>query len=117
MIIGILESQYRKGESFLAIQIKNKNGRFVYNSKKIKSISQITDKKNYYWEVLEEVSIDKRDENILNEFIDYVNGFNFEIQSNCRQYSIKNDTFYHFWGMRIMNGNFKKFKDYIKKNK
>lgn len=115
MIAGILDSDYRNTEAFLGIQVKTKNGRFKFNSRNIKSISQVKEKKCYYHEILNEVIVDERDQFILNEFINYVYNFEFKFESKCHEYNYKKETYYCFWALRIVNGNFKKFKEYSKK--
>ncbi len=114
MIAGILDSDYRNAEAFLGIQVKTKNGRFIFNSKRVKSISQLKEQKGYSYEILNEVIIDKRDQVIFNEFIDYVNNFEFKFESKCQEYNYKKETYYVHWALRIVNGNLKKFKDYSK---
>ncbi len=116
MLMGILDSGYEDKDSFAGIKIRNNKGRFKYSSKKIFSISQITKKSDLRWvEILETVTVDTRDQQILNEFIDYVNNTNIKFEGKFYEFKHNKETYSYFSNKRIVNGNFKKFKDHSRK--
>lgn len=114
MLMGVLNSGYKNEDSFAGIKIKNQNGRFKYNSKRIFSIAQVIEKSDLHVEILETVTVDDRDQKILNEFIDYVNNSDIKFEGRFCEYKWKNKTYFYFSNKRIVNGNFKKFKVYAK---
>lgn len=108
MIIGDLESEYKNEYAFAGIKVMTRNGRFKFNTKTLKSFNSV----GYRYTVIEHFNIDKRDKIILNEFIDYINNFDLKIYSRYVSYRYQKEEFFYFLDLKLLNGNFKKFKDH-----